>query len=262
MCFGRSEGHGGAEQPIPLRARRQEQRAPITIGPPQDVSIHIPRNRADEHGVPIPPTTHEMDRATLQTALESMAHFLRHRNAHLTIIAVGGAVNTILLQTRDSTHDVDIFGSNLDNAERMLLDEAMQYAIQRSSSPLGTDWLNTENQMWLSPGLHRELTHEAIQQNTVVFERQGLRVLAAPWEYAFSGKISRLMTGGNQVRPYDLDDAVQYLHVLVRQNGGRPVPISTVEQWAARFHHTTSKSFLRSRVNGEYRRHYGSDGVA
>jgi hypothetical protein len=111
----------------------------LNIGPPLDVSIHIPRNRTDSHGVPIPTTTHDIDKATLENALGLMAAFLNERNAQLTVIAVGGAVNTIFLRTRNSTHDVDIFGSNLDNAVRMLLDEAMQHAIRQSPSLLGTD---------------------------------------------------------------------------------------------------------------------------
>ncbi|KAK2788775.1 hypothetical protein FQN52_006531 [Onygenales sp. PD_12] len=234
----------------------------VTIGRPTEVMIHLPRNRADTHGVPIPQTTHEIERPILENALAAMARFLAQKKVELTVIAVGGAVNTLLLRSRPSTHDVDIFGSNLNNDSRILLDEATQYAIRQSSAPLGTDWFNTENQMWLSPSLHRELTNEAMRQNVVVFHRPGLRVLAAPWEYAFSGKIARLLTGGSQIRPYDLADATHYLHQYISRNGGRPVTLATIEGWARRFNHSTSKAFLRDRVNVEYRKRYGRNGIA
>ncbi|OJD20947.1 hypothetical protein ACJ73_07715 [Blastomyces percursus] len=130
--------------------------------------IHLPRNRADAHGIPIPQSTHEIERPVLENALNAMAEFLSQRNEEITVIAVGGAVNTLFHRSRTSTHDVDIFGSNLNNSSRVLLDEVMQYAIRCSSAPLGTDWFNTENQMWLSPSFHRELTAEAMRQNVVV----------------------------------------------------------------------------------------------
>ena len=216
---------------------------------------------ANVRGVPIPQTTHEIDRATLQNALSDVAAFLHQRRAQINLVAVGGAVNTLFLRTRSSTHGIDVFGSDLDNSSRMLLDEAMQHAIRQSRSSLGTDWLNTENQMWMSPTLHRELTNEATQQNVVVFNNPGLKILAAPWYYAFSSKISRLLTGGNQSRPYDLADAVRYLHRVIMEHGGRLVSVATIEGWARRFRHSTSRNFLMQNVNVEYSQHYGSDGI-
>ncbi|KAL4936908.1 hypothetical protein BDV06DRAFT_83140 [Aspergillus oleicola] len=190
-----------------------------------------------------------------------MATYLHQRRAQLTVIAVGGAINTLYLRTRSSTHDVDIFGSMLDTPARMLLDEAMQHAMRQVTTALGTDWFNTENQMWLSPDLHRQLTNEAVEQNVVIFHKPGLRILAAPWNYSFSGKVQRLLTGGQQVRPYDLSDAVHYLHQIVTRNNGQPVPVATVQAWAQRFHHQSSKRFLSSNVNAEYKRVYKRSGI-
>ena len=253
-------GCGSSKEARGKRPARQ-QGAGVAIGAPQDVQIHMPRNRADAHGVPIPQSTYEIDRLTLRSALSDVAAFLHQRRAQLTLVAVGGAVNTLFLRTRSSTHDIDVFGSNLNNSDRMLLDEGMQYAIRKSGSPLGTDWLNTENQMWLSPTLHRELTNEANQQNVVVFDSPGLKVLAAPWYYAFSGKIQRLLSGGNQVRSYDLADAVHYLDRIIRQQEGQPVSVGMIEGWAGRFHHTTSKNYLLKTVNTEYQRKFGKRGI-
>ncbi|KAL4923223.1 uncharacterized protein BDV17DRAFT_296559 [Aspergillus undulatus] len=86
-----------------------------------------------------------------------MAAYLHQRRAQLTVIAVGGAINTLYLRTRSSIHDADIFGSMMDTTACMLLDEAMQHAIRQVTTALSTDWFNTEIQMWLSPDLHRQL---------------------------------------------------------------------------------------------------------
>lgn len=72
---------------------------------------------------------------------------------------------------------------------RRLLDDATQFAIWESHRPLGTNWFNTENQIWWFPTLHKELAHQAVQQNVIIYQRPDLTVLAAPWEYAFSGKV-------------------------------------------------------------------------
>ncbi|KAF2498204.1 hypothetical protein BU16DRAFT_615284 [Lophium mytilinum] len=275
MCFGKSgSGTGGqaprtaapqtataprtaaAPQPIaPRGAPKPSPRAgkigkgaqqPLQIGPPTEATIHIPRNRLDAHGVPVQLTSYDIDRQSLESALSSMAQYLNQKRVHLIAVTVGGAVNCLYLRSRQTTHDVDIFGSNLDTPARILLDQAMQYAIQQFEGRLGTDWFNTENQMWMGPNTQKELTELAMRQGAVVFEEPGLRLLAAPWD---------------QVRSYDLDDAVSYLAQLVRRNGDRPIALGIVERWSSRFSHTTSRDFLVNRVDQEYRKRFGKPGI-
>jgi hypothetical protein len=235
---------------------------PRQIGAPQDVVIHVPRNRLDYHGAPVAKSYAEIPRANLVEALSLMGQYLAQRNANITAIAVGGAVNTILLRSRQATHDVDIFGSGLDNNARILLDDAMQYAQRGSRSNLGTDWFNTETTMWMSPGMHRTLTAEAMHQGVVVFRHAGLTLLAAPWNYAFSAKVSRLTTdAGAMARPYDLEDAIIYLNEMVGQNNGRPIRLQHLLQRAEHYHHNTSRTFLMNRVNQEYQRRYNRSGI-
>lgn len=230
------------------------------IGAPQDVTIHIPRNRADAHEVPVQRTNFDIPREVLEHALSMMAHYIQQRNTHITAIAIGGAVNTLLLRSRTATHDVDIFGTNLNNQTRFLLDEAMQYAIQQTQQPLGTDWFNTETQMWMSPQIHQDLTQRAIQQNIIVFERPGLTLLAAPWNYAFGSKVSRLLTGSGNARPYDLADALTYLNEIITFNRG-PVGVDRVMQWAARYNQDTNENFLLNTINPQYHTRFGRPGI-
>ncbi|OAQ62887.1 hypothetical protein VFPPC_08812 [Pochonia chlamydosporia 170] len=230
----------------------------MTIGAPQDVMIHVPRNRVDRYGAPIQPITRDIERNVLLAALQHVAGYISQRGQSIAVVAVGGAVNTLYLQSRTTTHDVDIFGSTFTNQARVLLDEAMQDA-RRHYQGLGTDWLNTETQMWMPGPLHQRLTEAAERQNVRVFEQPGLVIYAAPWAYAFSAKVSRILTGGDQVRPYDLDDAVTYIHEYIRTHGNRPVPVATALDWARQFHHESTENILRTRVNQAYRRRYGSN---
>ncbi|KAH6628847.1 hypothetical protein F5144DRAFT_604968 [Chaetomium tenue] len=228
------------------------------IGHPQNVMIHIPRNRNDEHGVPIQQVTRDIDQNVLRTALDSVSAYIAARNRHLSVIAVGGAVNTLHLRSRTTTHDVDVFGSDFGNESRILLDEAMHDAQQHVPG-LGTDWLNTETQMYMPGPMHDELTQLARRQNVQVYVGQGLTIFAAPWEYAFTAKINRILVGGVQARPYDLDDAVTYIHEYIQSHGNQPVPMATVLKWARRWHHEVTDDVLRNRVTPEYRRRYGRD---
>lgn len=239
----------------PTRQQRQPPRP--SIGAPQNVSIHIPRNRADEHGEPLQQFTREVDRGTLLAGLNHVSGYIARRGQHVTAIAVGGAVNTLYLRSRNNTHDVDLFGSEeyFGNASRMLLDEA-SYDAQQHIPQLGTDWVNTETQQWMPGPTHAELTAAAVQQNVVVFNGDGLTIYAASWAYAFSAKINRILTGGDQRRPYDLEDAVFYIHQYIRRHGNRPVQVQRALGWARKYHHQSNENILRNRVDPEYRRRY------
>lgn len=143
--------------------------------------MHVPRPRLDYAERLIPIEDYELDRRTLRAALTTMADYIDSQHEHITVITVGGAVNTMLLQTRQTTHDVDFFGTNLNNTQRVLLDDAAKYAERRSPTPLGGEWLNNQTMLWLPPDVHRTVTEEALLQNDVVFDKRGLKVIAAPW---------------------------------------------------------------------------------
>lgn len=242
------------------RRPRQRQEGSITIGAPQEVLIHVPRNRVDQDGVPVRQVTREISRDVLLAALQHVAQHIAQHGQNVTVITVGGAVNTLYLRSREMTHDVDIFGSDFTNQARILLDEAMQDA-RRQYRHLGTDWLNTETQMWMPGPLHSRLTTAAQQQDVKVFEMPGLTIYAAPWPYAFSAKVNRILTGGDQVRPYDLDDAVTYIHEFIETHDNQQVPLETALGWAREFNHECTTKFLRTRVNQAYRKRYGCDAL-
>jgi hypothetical protein len=189
----------------------------VNIGPPQDLMLNIPRPRLGETGMRVRVFDHELDKQTIEIALGYVAEYLRSKNEQLTIVTVGGAVNTLFLQSRQSTHDVDFLGTNLDNRQQGLLDEAAQYAESQSRVPLAGEWFNNQTALWLPIDVHRELTRVALEQNAIVFEERGLKVVAAPWSYAFCTKADRLSR--DNARPYDLADAPSYLRFYIDAHG-------------------------------------------
>ncbi|KAK7425301.1 hypothetical protein QQZ08_008198 [Neonectria magnoliae] len=84
---------------------------------------------------------------------------------------------------------------------------------------------------------------------TVVFERGGLKVYAAPWQYAFCRKLNRLCD--TDPRPYDLTDAVVYLHECFREGVRETVGIRRVRQWCQHFNKIMTDEVLR-RVDEAY----------
>lgn len=243
-------------QPKKKTKRRRPQGVQLAnIGRPQDVQIHIPRNRLAEQNVPLQPVSREVDENTLRQGLVIVSDFIARRGQHISVVAVGGAVNLLYLRSRATTHDVDIFGSNFSNEARMLVDEAMQDA-QRRLPALGTDWLNTETQMWMRGSMHAELTRTAEERDVRIFDGAGLRIYAATWEYAFSAKVNRLLHPQGQARVYDLADAVVYIHQYIRAHGNRPVRVATAMKWARLFHHDCNEGFLLNTVSPSHLQRY------
>lgn len=229
-----------------------------TISRPQDFILQVPRPRLDAAGRQVRIEDYELDRATLEAALSQMAYYIDSKGQSMTIITVRGAVNTMLLQNRQSTHDVDFFGTNLNNDQRVLLDEAARYAEENSPTPLGGEWFNSQTMLWLPIDVHRRVTQEALEQDEVLFEERGLKVIVAPWNFALCGKMNRLVREG-EARPYDLSDAASYLRQYIARHGG-PVRIGRVDEWCRDYAKRTSGDVI-SAVGEEYRRQYGEDGI-
>ncbi|RDL34678.1 uncharacterized protein BP5553_07806 [Venustampulla echinocandica] len=207
-----------------------------------------------------PPPDHpepELDRETLLKGLGNVARYIEGKHEHITLIAVGGAVNTILLQTRASTHDVDFYNQNLSGEDYGLIKKAIKYA--RSKDPiLEEGWLNNKTVLFIPQNIRGEITQSAIDQNQEVFTAPGLTILAAPWPYAFAAKLDRLSGGGGKA--HDLPDAVAYLHQINQTMGYGVVPRSQVLAWADTYKARYSGVHL-GQVNTEYKRVYGQDGI-
>lgn len=67
----------------------------------------------------------------------------------LTWNFVSGAANTILLKTRQTTHDVDFFIPQERSTQMRLLEQASRVAEAKASLPLGGGWLNNSISLYI-----------------------------------------------------------------------------------------------------------------
>jgi predicted nucleotidyltransferase len=91
----------------------------------------------------------------IKTMLSLVAERLDKKGANITIVAVGGAVNTILLHSRESTGDVDFFYNTKQRNEDVsaILQAAKEVATDRG---LGDAWLNNHTVLFMAVG--RDMT--------------------------------------------------------------------------------------------------------
>lgn len=258
MCFG-----SNSEDPPPTgpRPHRGQPAVPLqAISGPVTPPGQVPAPERDERGLWVQHEQHELTRQNLIKALDYVAQYLHQRGENVTLVAVGGAVNTILLQSRATTHDVDFFCRLLQNPRLETLRSAGRYAVERSSVTLSADWLN--NATARMPGVVENidyLVRAAVDQNAILFDRPGLKVVAAPWNYAFIKKVSRITQGTG--RAYDASDAVAYLHQYIRtSNQDEPVSLERAQEWGRRYKALCPAQILEQ-INELYRRTYGVDGI-
>ncbi|KAG8417595.1 hypothetical protein J3458_005089 [Metarhizium acridum] len=103
------------------------------------------------------------------------------------------------------------------------------------------------------------LVEDSITQNCVVFRAPGLKVVAAPWNYSFVKKVSRITQGTG--RPYDASDAVAYLYQFITtRNSDRPVAFQTIQQWG-HWHKALCPVEVLLDINDLFRRTYARDGI-
>ncbi|KAB8356500.1 hypothetical protein FH972_024083 [Carpinus fangiana] len=214
--------------------------------------------RDPQTGLPIVHPDRQISRTELLEALYDVAAHMEARGQSVTLVTVGGAVNTILLETRESTHDVDFFSSRLSDSQISLVSQAGRDAnakcISKFGEQLGRKWLNNETTLYLGPSLLDRITRLAEVQNEPVFTAPGLTILAAPWNYAFISKLNRMQQP--EKKDYDPKDAAHYLRRYLQREGRDTVKWTEVAQWGIDFGHETIKEADGAEVNEEYKRAY------
>ncbi|KAF4448391.1 hypothetical protein F53441_8199 [Fusarium austroafricanum] len=237
-----------------LQPRPQHQ---VNVSRPTGGAVLVPPPYRDQQGRPIQHSASELDRNTLMEALTDVAAFLDRQGVRTQLVTVGGAVNTLYLQSRISTHDVDFFLENASSSTHHAIHEAARFANRQRGGRLGAEWLNNATQLFMPVQLQQTLFRAALEQGVVVFEGGGLRVYAAPWSYAFCGKLNRLSDplSGGEPRPYDLADAVVYLHEYLRTTGRQTVGVRQVREWCKQYNKKMTDEVLR-RVDDAYYQQY------
>ena len=241
-----------------IRGNGEQHRADMqTISRPIGGIEMVPAPERDSRGIPMRYREYDLTRATIIAALDHVGDYIHHHGEHVTIVAIGGAISTIHLQTRRSTHDVDFFCAE---NQTSLLRDASKHAQSQNGLPLGMNWFNNTITLSIGQVLIDELIKDAKRQNVVVMKRQGLIIYAAPWMYALCGKTDRMYRLRENNRPYDCSDAVSYLHEYIKAHGGEPVPVLTIMQWAEHYRKNVGIEDLH-RINKLYQRNHKADGI-
>ncbi|KAJ6482838.1 hypothetical protein C8R47DRAFT_1132838 [Mycena vitilis] len=167
-------------------------------------------------------TTHQ-----LLSALTSVANILHEQGKSIKIVTIGGAVNTLLLQSRATTSDVDFFYStHNDNADISNLVRIAESVAKKSSDLTDGQWLNNHTSSFIEASVLKRLYREAVHQNRLVFDSSSLIVYAAPWPFALVQKMLRYSS--EERKSYDMDDAIAYL----KEMSEPPTSHKTVVDWA------------------------------
>jgi len=225
--------------------------------PVDDFSELIHKRQAQDPG-------HEQTytKEKIEQGLKVVAGHLHAKGLNVSIVTVGGAVNTVLLKTRAATGDVDFFYRTKSSGshDAQLVHEVVEGGkLAEAKLGLGQQWLNNHTVVFIEEGTINDLYAEAIQQKAIVFTAQGLTVYAAPWVYSMMAKLDRAAKPG--AKSYDLTDAVDYLDRAIKLRGGRAVKKSELKTWATHYKLTVPSEALIERLNNGYKAKHGKDGV-
>lgn len=199
----------------------------------------------------------DLTRQQILEAFRHMAEYLEEKGVETSIVTIGGAVNTVYLGSRETTHDLDFFLDDPASKDYTPLHNAAKFADSQAGGCLRQGWFNTSAQLFMPRDVQVNLVNDARSQNELVFdqrsERGGLRVYAAPWSYAICEKLDRLCDINPQ--PHDMDDAVIYLRRHLEVVGQYYIKAQTIRDWARWYHKDVSEGILRE-MNESFNRKF------
>ena len=203
-----------------------------------------------------------LQRETIQQALRLMADYIAGQGQHITIITVGGSISSLLLKNQLTRENLDYIATNASEEQRKILAAAARYAQRQCSQPIRGAWFSTrgDDTLKLPFSVQRQVVLKAISQNEIIFQARGLKILAAPWDYAFVATLGRLASDRLVSRPHDLDDAIAYLHRYIQGWWDEPLTMGLVEYWA-RLYGILGVETMARFIATRYRAVYGRDGI-
>lgn len=168
-------------------------------------------------------------------ALDVAAGFLHRKNQNITLMTMGGVVDTVLLQITGATEDVFFYNPSDDKAQTLVLKECMDWAVKGGSTngvPLDKAVNNPTIIQAIGTDFLRKLWAKAEEKKLIVYQAKGLTVVAVPLSYSFIAVASRVDT--TRRKHLDLERAVAYLRgwICVNAETGRPmiIPGSLVQR--------------------------------
>ncbi|KAI1388825.1 uncharacterized protein F4822DRAFT_259240 [Hypoxylon trugodes] len=244
------------------RGDRREVGGSLIITAPIGGPVMVPSQRRDADGHPWENVKFDLTRDVLKEALDVMATYLDREQVTIRVVAVGGAINVLYFQSRETTHDVDFFLGNSRSPQNHVLGDAARYANKAFYNELGTEWFNNSNQICIPGKIQKGLADAAIKQDAIVYSGEGanggLVIYAAPWSYAFCGKLDRLC--GDNPNSYDLEDAIEYLNEYLYTKREHWVPLHRIARWCKTYQKKVTREVIRQ-IDDAYYARFGRRGI-
>jgi hypothetical protein len=92
---------------------------------------------------------------------------------------------------------------------------------------LGEGWMNNHTALFITSDAKTNIYNEAIRDGVVIFDKPGLKVVAAPWMYCLVAKLEKAGNRGN-AKSYDMSDASQYLIEESKRRGAK-IKVADIE---------------------------------
>ena len=167
---------------------------------------------------------------------------------------VGGYTAILLAKNRTESRDINVFGSTETAAaiaETCRLADAISSEVGMS---LG--WLNNRAQLFVKQEYRDELYNSA---KTVLFEAEGLKILAADWTYMIASKCDRVSGGGGP--EHDIKDAAAFIHLLRLERGAAgPLAVDELKSWCSVYRTSINDNTINV-IATAYEQEYGQMGI-
>ncbi|KAJ3150783.1 hypothetical protein HDU86_006292 [Geranomyces michiganensis] len=134
--------------------------------------------------------------AELNKYLEEVGSLVPDKKA-CSVVVIGGAVSVLLLKSRNSTEDVDVFTSHLSKKQRNALSTACKTVAEQHGLP--ETWMNATVQCFydnLNP-----IVRDSMKDDNLIAKFGNLKIYAADFEASVLAKLKRF-------RLHDKDDIV------------------------------------------------------
>ncbi|EFE38595.1 hypothetical protein TRV_06729 [Trichophyton verrucosum HKI 0517] len=142
--------------------------------------------------------------------------------APIRMIAAGGFLAVMYLQSRNSTGDLDYL-LEPEWAKDPDIQRPLKEAIFKIGERLffDTEWANEDVALFVTSSTREELFRKAEEQNIVLFKGENLVLLAAPMEWAVERKIRRIYAvDRSRKAEFDMNDCLAMLKCLRERQDG------------------------------------------
>lgn len=175
----------------------------------------------------------EMTRPQMVQALDYVNEKVTRKGHHLSLIVTGPAMSTLQLKTTKHSPSISVVpASPISSPVMGCFAKAVKKAAKKFH--LGVNWINMRERDNLAKlGVLPDLVHRSLIQNIVVYQSEGLILLAEDYTFALKWRLRELsyhFANTCAITPPQLDDTVCILRQLVISYRGRPLHKGFIRQ--------------------------------